>query len=150
MGGRNLVLSSNYTLGITNPKEPGVCAYFEWKDGGYKPAVGNTYTSIAIPCDRWQKIEHNVKAIALTIEAMRGMDRWGAKHMIKAMFTGFKALPQTASKRTAHEVLGISPNATRGAIDEAYRAKAKTCHPDAGGTHEAFIELQHAYEEITR
>src|SRR4051794_26675 len=74
MGGTGLVLSSNYTLGMENPKDCGVVAYFQWQG-----------IAMAIPCDRWLRIEHNVQAIALTIEAMRGMERWGAKHMIKAM-----------------------------------------------------------------
>jgi hypothetical protein len=32
LGGKNLILSSNYTLGATSPKEPGVVAYFDYGD----------------------------------------------------------------------------------------------------------------------
>ena len=69
LGGRSLVLSSNVTLGNENPKDCGVVAYFELR-GQF----------ISIPCDRWNNVESNVKAITLTIEAMRGIERWGAKH----------------------------------------------------------------------
>lgn len=133
MGGKGVILSSNYTLGITNPKDPGVVAYFTWQD-----------TSIAIPCDRWTRIEQNVQAIALTIEAMRGMERWGAKHMIKAMFTGFKQLP--AGDTEWWKVLGVSPRATQEEVRTAYRALAKTHHPDAGGNPDEFHRIQSAYE----
>lgn len=97
LGGKNLVLSSNCTLGHERPVDSGVVAYFLLKD-----------QNIAIPCDRWRKVEDNVRAIGLTIEAMRGMERWGAKHMIKAMFQGFKALPaQTGEAFNCWTVLAV-------------------------------------------
>lgn len=132
LGGKNLVLSSNYTLGSTNPKEPGVVAYFEYQS---KP--------VAIPCDRWAKIEANVRAIALTIEAMRGMERWGAKHMITAMFQGFTALPERTGK-SCWEVLGVKSYASEKEILDAYRTMAKRAHPDQGGSSEAFNEVAQA------
>lgn len=132
LGAKNLVLSSNYTLGNEHPKEPGVVAYFEY---GGRP--------VAIPCDRWARVEANVRAIALTIEAMRGMERWGAKHMITAMFSGFTALPAKTGP-SCWDVLGVSPEATEDQILNAYRAKAKTAHPDKGGSSEAFDQLSQA------
>lgn len=138
MGGTKLVLSSNYTLGANKPKEPGVVAYFEWQK-----------VPMAIPCDRWARIENNVQAIALTLEAMRGMERWGAKHMIQAMFTGFKALPAAASGENPLEVLGLNRNMTYGEdeIAAAYRRKALTEHPDKpGGSVEKFARLREAHD----
>jgi hypothetical protein len=134
LGGKNLALSSNYTLGSTNPKEPGVVAYFDY-DG--KP--------VAMPCDRWNQIEANVRAIALTIEAMRGMERWGAKHMITAMFAGFTALPARTGP-SCWDVLGIrsEPLPTEQVVMAAYRTLAQKAHPDKGGSTEAFNELTQA------
>lgn len=83
LGASNVVLSSNVTLGAENPSDPGVVAYCTY-DG----------LQVAIPCDRWNTVAGNLRAIAKTIEAMRGMERWGAKHMIRAMFTGFTRSPQ--------------------------------------------------------
>lgn len=49
------------------------------------------------------------------------------------------------------EVLGVSPNATQEEILAAYRTKAAQTHPDKpGGTNEAFIKIQAAYEAIER
>lgn len=137
MGGKNLVLSSNCTLGNEKPKDCGVVAFFELRG-----------TAIAIPCDRWRKVEDNVKAIGLTIEAMRGMERWGAKHMITAMFKGFMALPERSGP-SCWEVLGISPESNEAQIVEAWRTKAKDCHPDAGGSHDAMSALN-AAKDIAR
>lgn len=140
MSGEKLVLSSNYTLGAVNPKEPGVVAYFTWVEEKYPQ---RKETEIAIPCDRWNRIEDNVQAIALTVEAMRGMERWGAKHMIKAMFTGFKALPNGEDWR---RVLGVSEGCTAAVIKAAYNDLAKKHHPDKGGNHDDFVRIQRAYE----
>lgn len=129
LGGKSLVLSSNVTLGTERPADPGVVAYFILRE-----------QSIAIPCDRWRKVEDNVKAIGLTIEAMRGMERWGAKHMITAMFKGFAALPERTGQ-SCWEILEVSPNASEAQILGMYRDKAKVAHPDVGGSNEAFAEL---------
>lgn len=134
LGGKNLILSSNVTLGSEYPKEPGVCAYFDLRE-----------QHIAIPCDRWNKVQDNVRAIALTIEAMRGMERWGAKHMITALFTGFNALPEKTGE-SCWEILGVPAGATEKAIKDAYRARAMETHPDKpGGSAEAFGRVQAAY-----
>jgi len=136
LGGKELVLSSNYVLGTEHPKESGVVAYFNLDQ---KP--------IAIPCDRWRAVEDNVYAIAMTIEAMRGMERWGAKHMITAMFSGFKSLPEKSGGKNPHAILGLSMlNPTAEQITAAYKQKAKTAHPDAGGSAEAWAELRDAHD----
>lgn len=140
LGGKNVVLSSNYTLGLENPKDSGVVAFFDF-DG--KPT--------AIPCDRWKRIEDNVHAIGLTVAAMRGMERWGAKQMIKAMFSGFKLLPNSAPKRDWRVVLGmegIVPGMET--LQEKYRSLARLRHPDAGGSAEAMTELNLAYEQAKK
>ena len=138
MGGKGLVLSSNYALGAESPKEPGVVAYFEWNKN-----------QMAIPCDRWIRIEANVQAIALTVEAMRGMERWGAKHMINAMFGGFKALPQKTGGIQPHVVLGLEEKATYTPeeITAAYKRRAMTEHPDKPtGSVEKFAILREAHD----
>lgn len=135
LGGLTLTLSSNYTLGSENPKECGVVAYFIY-DG--RP--------VAMPCDRWDSIAGNVRAIAKTIEAMRGMERWGAKSMIHAMFTGFAALNQK-TEDSCWDVLGIDEKHTHSEEDIiiAWKRKAKDAHPDKpGGSAEKFEQLNRA------
>lgn len=46
------------------------------------------------------------------------------------------------------EVLGLPPDADEDAVDDAYRRRVKEAHPDHGGSTEAFLLVQTAYEEI--
>lgn len=138
LGAKNLVISSNYTLGVSNPTDPGVCAYFTYEEA---PA--------AIPCDRWLKIEDNVHAVAKTIEAMRGIERWGAKHMVKAAFAGFAALPSPGTGSwTWRECLGFTATAkvTLPQVERTYRTLRSAAHPDKGGTPAQFELIQRAWE----
>lgn len=60
--------------------------------------------------------------------------------------------PSTATgdrKDTLYDHLGVEPNATHDQIRDAYRAKAKQTHPDAGGNAEAFGALSHAAAVLT-
>jgi curved DNA-binding protein CbpA len=48
-----------------------------------------------------------------------------------------------------YTVLGVPRDADRAAIRRAYRDKAHTAHPDAGGTPEAFAEIKLAHDILT-
>lgn len=135
-----LVLSSNVTLGSERPSDPGVVAYLLWER-----------QQIAIPCDRWQTVAHNVQAIALTIEAMRAMDRHGAKHMIKAMFQGFTAIRGPGPKPW-RETLGIAANGTvtRDQITERHLLLSRKYHPDVGGSDAMMAEINAARDEALK
>lgn len=102
-------------------------------------------------CDRWNSVRDNLQAIAKTIEALRGIDRWGTGEMVDAAYAGFTALPATASagmmSRPWYEVLGVSPDAPAEVVEAAYKAMRRKTHPDSGGSAEAFNEVQDAYEE---
>jgi DnaJ-domain-containing protein 1 len=105
-----------------------------------------------IPCDKWSSVKDNVRAIGLTVQALRGLDRWGAKEMVSAAFRGFKALPETAivtpyTKRPWYDVLEVSQTASPETIRAAYKAHLFKAHPDHGGTSERLQELRDALEE---
>lgn len=130
---KTLVLSSNATLGDTAPADPGVVAYVTWEGEQF-----------AIPCDRWSLIEHNVQAIALTIEAMRAMERHGAKHMIKAMFRGFTALPAPdhVNWRRVLDLWGGAIKAEH--VQAQWKHLAAKHHPDKGGSADRMAEINAA------
>lgn len=147
LGARSIVVSTNLTLrksdglpksGQCQPVDRGVAVYFELKK---KPAC--------FPCDRWAKIEDNVWAIALSIGALRGLNRWGAKEMVDAAFTGFKALPETAGafNKPYWEVLGMDPDAGIFEAEEKYRKLAFIHHPDHGGNATQMAQLNGAIEQ---
>jgi len=152
----NIVISSNmatYRKGNIeipyanqNITDPGVAVYFT-KDGKQQ----------CIPCDKWKTIDQNIRAIALTIEALRGIDRWGAKEMVDAAFSGFKALPgpddiNTVPIKTAREIIGVSSDCVDlEYIKFKYRNKAKELHPDSPtGDKNEFQKLNAAFEELEK
>jgi hypothetical protein len=94
-----------------------------------------------LACDQYWEIHDNIRAIGKTIEAMRGIERWGASDMLDRAFTGFEALPPPEEW---WRVLGVSPAATREDIRLAYRELAKGAHPDAGGTDAALMRILNA------
>lgn len=101
-----------------------------------------------IPCDKWRALGENLRAINKTIEALRGLDRWGAKEMVNAAFRGFKALPESVIVTEApwYVVLGVEPDAPASFIRNAYRDLVKKHHPDAGGNPEEFKRITAAYK----
>jgi hypothetical protein len=141
----NLVISTNIALrrdGLPlanqkTPADPGVAVYFNYKG---KP--------MCFACDRWKKIEHNMQAIAKTIEALRGVARWGTGDMMEAAFKGFTALPAPAAEQTVWQFFGFAPGVviTRESLQRQYRKMSMERHPDRGGSHDAMSELNIAYE----
>lgn len=45
-------------------------------------------------------------------------------------------------------ILGVDVNSTREEVDKAYREKAKTTHPDVGGSTIEMVRVNAAYESI--
>lgn len=135
---RQIVLSSNCSLGMENATDPGVVAFGIY-DG----------QEIAIPCDRWTTVAANVRAIAKTVNAMRGMERWGAKHMIRAMFKGFTAIAGPTPKDW-REVLGMRGPVTAANVRERQRDLAMQHHPDLGGDGVLMAEINAAVDQAIR
>ena len=144
-----IVISTNIALrrdglplaGQRAPDDPGVAVYFTYKK-----------RQMSFACDRWEKIEHNMQAIAKTIEALRGIARWGTGDMLEAAFTGFTALPppsQTQGVRTWRDVFGTGVT-TRAQLSEVYRRLASAYHPDRGGDPAKMAELNAAREAALR
>lgn len=103
-----------------------------------------------VPSDKYVTIEDNLHAVYLTIQALRGLERWGTGQIMQAAFRGFAALPETATasnKRAWHEVLQVTSNASPEMIRAAYKVMAMKTHPDQGGSIAAFQEVQDAYKE---
>ena len=111
----------------------------------------------AIACDNWDSIRDNLQAVAKTIEALRGIERWGTGEMVDAAFQGFTAIPASASagitvrpKRAWHDVLGVAPDAPREVIGADGKAMQRKTHPDAGGSDAEFQEVQEAIRDATQ
>jgi hypothetical protein len=75
-------------------------------------------------------VSSTIGAIAKTIDALRGIERWGSGVMLQQAFQGFIALP---APEQCWQVLGVSAHATKDAIQEAGRRLPTQHHPDRGG-----------------
>lgn len=149
IGAREWLLSSNLRMrqdGLpysqqARVEDPGIAVYFKLKGRDH-----------SLACDRWATPEHNLRAIVLHIQALRAQERWGVGTLEQA-FAGYAALPPAAQERPArawHEVLGVPATAAREGVKQAWRQLVKQHHPDAGGSVEAFKEVQAAWEEYSR
>ena len=143
MRATNVVLSSNVPIrldgkayaGAANKRyqDPGVAVYFQWKK---EPWV--------IACDTWNSVRGNVRAIGLTVAALRAIERSGATELLKRAFSGFKALP---AKKKWWEIIGCSEYATIEEVTKTFRLKALAAHPDKGGNENVMAELNGAMAE---
>ena len=107
------------------------------------------------PCDRFKHWDDNVRAIALTLERMRAVDRYGVT-LNKQQYAGFKALPSQMpiadSRDAACAVLRkfsgmfVPNDAGRDTLVQAFRAARNRTHPDKGGN----VEDWHAVEAAAR
>lgn len=85
----DIILSTNVELrkdGLpyanrSEPGDPGVAVYFTYKK---RP--------VCFACDKYDRVWKNMVAIAKTIEALRGIARWGTGDMMDRAFEGFAAL----------------------------------------------------------
>lgn len=87
----------------------------------------------------------NLRILYMALEAMRLNELRGLDEVLRDAYLQLAA-PQT--KRDPWEVLGLRPDADPETVDAVYRSLAKRKHPDAGGSVEAFKELQEAYEAV--
>lgn len=146
LGGTGVVLSTNVRLrgdglpyaGVGEPEDGGAAIYFTYKKA-----------QICFACDRYKTVKENLTAIGKTIEALRGMERWGASDMMERAFRGFAQLPSTTG-RDWWEVLQISRSSPRDVVESRYRQLAQERHPDKGGSHTAMAELNIAREQALK
>lgn len=141
LGGRYAVLSTNVELrldgtmmrGRGEPKDPGVAVYFELR------GVQKVFA-----CDTFTTVTANIRAISLTINAFRSIDRFGASSLLERALTGFDALPAPS---THWNILGLPKGASVDDIKEAFRKLAKDMHSDVnGGSDEPMKALLAARE----
>lgn len=144
--------------GDRTPTQPGVAVHFD------TPRLGH----LRYATDRYRDWKHNLRAIALGLQALRAVDRYGITRGGE-QYRGFGELPaglaMPAHKMSVEEAVDFilstceehghevtTPRALlddiaagyRDDLDSAYRMAAKRLHPDTGGTAEEFQTLQEA------
>lgn len=142
-GATDVVVSSNYKLTLNGlpsknlgvPEDRGIAVYFAL-DG--KPMV--------MAQDAYTRAEENLRALALVLKYLRGVEELGGGTMMEKAFAGFEALPSPEHVRQWWTILGVDRLASEVEIERAYREHAKARHPDAGGSHASMAELNGARE----
>lgn len=141
LGAKNLVISTNLKQKVRGDgfysnqvvDDVGVAIYFIIK-GENK----------VMACDKWDKIEHNIWALVLSIQAIRGLERWGGSEFLDGLFTGFKALP-AGSSTTIDYFEGITDLES---LKKKFRELAFQFHPDRPTKNlEKFVEMKKQYDE---
>lgn len=119
---KGVIISSNYSLGVSNPVDPGVAVFFEW-DGAQR----------CIAVDRYSKLTDNLQAIHKVLEARRVEVRHGGISIVRQTFRGFMALPNP-DKTDWRKLFGfrVDQVVTPAMIDAAYKDLARSKHPDTG------------------
>lgn len=160
LGGKNVVIQADCELSeIRNDgmlrsnarmRSPGIIVSFDSKHG-----------SLSYPCDRFTRWEDNLRAIALSLEALRTVDRYGVTRSAE-QYRGWAKIESTQSEAhfsTAHDAAyfvfrtGLPkemprPEEVLASSDryrEIYRAAAARVHPDRmEGDDKKFKLLQRA------
>ena len=130
------------------PTDPGIIISFQSPKG-----------PLSFPCDRYNDFQANIRAIALSLEALRAVDRYGVTRQAEqykgwqqieapGSWKGFKN-SEDAARFLCIKAYGTdSENEIRNLIEDAefrknaYRRAASKLHPDQGGSHEEFVLLQ--------
>ena len=133
------------------PEHPGVILTFD------KPGTGR----VVMPCDAYEHWHTNLRALALSLKALRSVDRYGVTTSGE-QYGGWKQLPpgaqtdivsqegiDAAAVFVANHGGGVPFAAVLKSIDTyraAYRRAAKTLHPDANGgrQREEWFQLNRA------
>jgi hypothetical protein len=138
-----------------------------WPRGGWQPRGGNQGVvvsfdspkgAMSFPCDRYSEWRHNLHAIALSLEALRAVDRHGVT-MGNEQYRGWARLeaPNGNGKMDRESALRFiealagapfGPAVTREIIADVCRALKIRHHPDRGGSHDTFVKIGQAEEVL--
>lgn len=131
---------------------PGVILAFDSKHG-----------PLRYPCDRFTDWHDNVRAIALALEALRKVDRYGVTRRAE-QYAGWRAISATSgAPLTRDQAAALLVREAGAAPDRAalvlrdlaaarlmLRTAKARAHPDAGGSTERFTSVTAAAEVLGR
>lgn len=114
------------------PDDPGAAVYFM--------LAGRP---ICLPCDRWDRVEDNVAAVAAHVDAMRRIQRYGVGTSEQA-FRGYRAELYAVDGSDWKTVLE-NPT-SKAEAKRTYLCLAAVAHPDAGGDEATMARLNVAHK----
>lgn len=151
LGGHQVVLQADVSEGDiridgtlranAHPADPGVRLLFD-----------SNYGALVYQCDSCSFWQHNVRSIALGLEALRAVDRYGINAVAGQQYKGYREIgtgsgddrPETVLERHAGVTL-----AEAGSVERLYRRAARRTHPDANeGRRDAWDDVQQAWSVL--
>lgn len=132
------------------PSHPGVILAFESKHGPLRYSTDLHRSSswgLKKYLPGWQA---NVRAIALGLEALRKVDRYGIARGGE-QYRGWKAIPQTTSTEAPKELLFRvtgEPSPSDRDTRSLYRWALRVAHPDQGGSRELLEQVMDAGRKL--
>lgn len=156
MGAGNVVISSNLELrrdgmpySNTDKKlrDPGIAVYWTAKRDDDN---SDRWVPFVMTCDRYTTVAQNLRAIGLSIAALRALERYGSKQIRNRAFSGFAALPADAGKSSWRAALGLDRTGlvTVEEVERAFKRAAMSAHPDRpGGSSQAMALLNQARQD---
>ena len=141
MGSKNCIITSNlrtkneggFYAQQNKIEDAGIGVYFDLKG---KPKV--------MLLDKWGSPEHNMWSLFLSVQAIRGLERWGGVEFLDGLFTGFQALPDY----TTTAIRYFEGCSSQEHVEERKKNLQRELHPDSGGNEEEFKEMMRQYQEI--
>lgn len=140
--------SKTLALSSARPEHPALVLSFDTREKG----------ALSFPCSRYDRYEDNLRALALSLEALRAVDRYGVTQSAE-QYRGWAQLPAGASEEMTRNQaaiwlasVSVMPKdyilGGEGAREEAYKIAARRLHPDLGGSHEEFVRLGNAMKVL--
>ncbi len=155
------------------PRFAGVCLTFEkWRPTGQKNEAGKplgTHDLLQFPCATFDNWEDNIRAIALTLKALRMSKLYGVgTETLDEHYAGFRHKRVEAQTGTGNGALTLEGAAavlaacaeggwtaqslllSAAETEAAYKAAAMKAHPDHGGTEHAMAKVNEAAAMLRR
>ena len=101
-----------------------------------------------LSCDRFSEYHVNLRAIYLALAELRLASQRGILEQFRQFFKELPAAGESTAIADPYKVMGVTPETPVEVVDAAFRALAKSAHPDTGGSEEQFKRLQRAYDMI--
>lgn len=125
-------------------------------------SIESTHGPMSLPCDTFVDWHDNLRAIALTLEALRKIDRYGVTQTGQ-QYTGFQqltaapaapALSVVDAEKAIREYAGpprlVTDRTDLNTLAQAYRRAVGVTHPDHGGHRDDFDRVQAAADVLRK
>lgn len=129
------IRNDGWPKSLARPSQPGIVLSFDTKRGRY-----------SMPCDRYNHWEANMRAIALTLEHLRTIERYGVTTDKQEQYNGWLKLPGASAQNEALEhaktlcqfadqdaSLAEQVLKDQEVFTSTWRKAAQRTHPDSGG-----------------